>query len=256
MNRLRAAVSRPSPLATAGLRADPRPRAGRLRPKQAHPTVADANNNGGYVDAGPVTYQLQVSRRAQPVQHRGLPVHQGPARRHDAADARPAVVRGVPVGQEPDRPRPQTTTDNFVIVDTQGNTYYPFKLNPTPNPYAWTLADAGPAADRARPGHHRQLRPHPGRAPAVQDRQLGLRQPAADPQDLRRRRPATISLDCSWSPEPLEPVWARPDAPGWRLRPPYHQYVGSPPPPATPGPPTGHRSAQDMPPRCSAAAIT
>jgi hypothetical protein len=24
--------------------------------KQAHPNFADANNNGGYVDAGPVTY--------------------------------------------------------------------------------------------------------------------------------------------------------------------------------------------------------
>jgi hypothetical protein len=30
--------------------------------KKAHPTVADANNNGFYVDAGPVTYQLQISR--------------------------------------------------------------------------------------------------------------------------------------------------------------------------------------------------
>ncbi|MGH2867608.1 MAG: hypothetical protein ACRDNK_08575, partial [Solirubrobacteraceae bacterium] len=34
--------------------------------QQAHPTVADANNNGGYVDAGPVTYQLQISRLLNP----------------------------------------------------------------------------------------------------------------------------------------------------------------------------------------------
>ncbi len=34
--------------------------------KQAHPHVADANNIGGYVDAGPITYQLQISRILNP----------------------------------------------------------------------------------------------------------------------------------------------------------------------------------------------
>ena len=30
--------------------------------KQASLHVADANNIGGYVDAGPITYQMQISR--------------------------------------------------------------------------------------------------------------------------------------------------------------------------------------------------
>ena len=34
--------------------------------RESHPESADANNNGGYVDAGPITYQLQVSRQLNP----------------------------------------------------------------------------------------------------------------------------------------------------------------------------------------------
>ncbi len=34
--------------------------------KEAHPTQANANNNGGYVDAGPVTYQVEISRELNP----------------------------------------------------------------------------------------------------------------------------------------------------------------------------------------------
>jgi hypothetical protein len=105
--------------------------------KEAHPSVADANNNGGYVDAGPITYQLQVSRILNP---------------YGAEDSQ--YVKGLPAGTPALTPsqvwygvflwaknqtdRNQTTTDNFVIVDTQGNKYYPLKLNTAENPYAWT----------------------------------------------------------------------------------------------------------------------
>jgi len=105
--------------------------------KQAHPTVADANNDGGYVDAGPVTYQLEISRVLNP---------------YSTEDSQ--YVKGLPVGTPPitgqqewygvflwaknQTDRPQTTTDKFVVTDTQGNRYYPLPLDPNLNPYAWT----------------------------------------------------------------------------------------------------------------------
>jgi len=38
----------------------------------------------------------------------------------------------------------QTTSDNFDIVDTQGNRYYPVTVNPSVNQYAWTPQRLGP----------------------------------------------------------------------------------------------------------------
>jgi len=111
--------------------------------KPAHPHVADANNNGGYVDAGPVTYQLQISRELN---------------QYDTEDSQ--YVKGLPLGTVPPTPaefwygvfmwaknqtsRTQVTTDNFDIVDTQGNRYYPLKLIPALNPYAWTAQTLKP----------------------------------------------------------------------------------------------------------------
>jgi hypothetical protein len=104
--------------------------------KQAHPSLADANNDGSYVDAGPVTYQLQISRILSP---------------YGAEDSQ--YVKGLPPGTPPltatqqwygvflwaknQTNKPQTTSDNFVITDTQGNKYYPLDLNFAENPYAW-----------------------------------------------------------------------------------------------------------------------
>lgn len=111
--------------------------------KELHPSVANANNNGGYVDAGPVTYQLQISRVLNP---------------YDVEDSQ--YIRGLPSGTA--RPtanqewyavflwaknqtnKPQTTTQNFVVIDTQDKKYYPTKLNPALNPFAWTSQTLAP----------------------------------------------------------------------------------------------------------------
>jgi hypothetical protein len=118
--------------------------------KEAHPAVADANNNGGYVDAGPLTYQLQISRVLNP---------------YSTEDSQ--YVRGLPAGTTAPTPdeqwygvflwarnqtqRVHVTTDNFVVVDTQGNKYYPLKLNPALNPYAWTSQALAPGGTEPRP---------------------------------------------------------------------------------------------------------
>jgi hypothetical protein len=105
--------------------------------KKSHPHVADANNNGFYVDAGPITYQLQVSRELN---------------QYGTEDSQ--YVTGLPVGTpsptadqgwygvflwaKNQTSKAQVTSDNFAVVDAQKNVYYPLKLDPKLNPYAWT----------------------------------------------------------------------------------------------------------------------
>jgi hypothetical protein len=113
--------------------------------------AADANNNGAYVNAGPVTYQLQVSRELN---------------QYLTEDSQ--YVKGLPAGVSTNLPADemwygvflwaknqtnssQTTTDNFEIVDTQGNTYYPLRLNTALNPFAWTSETLRPGAVQPDP---------------------------------------------------------------------------------------------------------
>jgi hypothetical protein len=118
--------------------------------KESHPTVADANNNGDYVDAGPITYQLQLSRvlnqyGAEDSQYvTGLP----------AGTAQPDADQewyGVFLWAKNQTSKAYTTTDNFVILDTQGNKYYPLKLNSSLNPYAWTAQTLQPNSTEPGP---------------------------------------------------------------------------------------------------------
>ena len=112
--------------------------------KTAHPTVANDNNDGDYIDAGPVTYQLQISRELN---------------QYSTEDSQ--YVKGLPAGLSASLGPTQewfgvflwaknqtkgnaTTTDNFEVVDTEGNTYYPVKLDTALNPFAWTSQTLAP----------------------------------------------------------------------------------------------------------------
>jgi hypothetical protein len=98
-----------------------------------HSNLADANNDGTYVKAGPVTYQLQVSRELNPYSAEDSGYLQGLPQ----AEARLAVDQewyGVFLWAKNQTKQPQLTTDNFAVVDTQGHRYYPVALH---NPYAW-----------------------------------------------------------------------------------------------------------------------
>jgi hypothetical protein len=113
--------------------------------KEAHPTVADANNNGGYVDAGPISYQLQVSRVLNQYGTEDSQYVKG------LAPGTPPLTAtqewyGVFVWAKNQTSKPQTTTSNFEIVDTQGNKYLPIKLNTAENPYSWTSQTLQPLA--------------------------------------------------------------------------------------------------------------
>lgn len=98
--------------------------------------VADANNDGAYVQAGGITYQMQISRQLNPFSTedsqyiRGLP----------AGFAQPTGQQlwyGVFLWAKNQWHRSYKTTDNFVIQDTQGNKYTPVPLNSAENPFAW-----------------------------------------------------------------------------------------------------------------------
>jgi hypothetical protein len=99
--------------------------------------VGNEVNNGSYIQAGPITYQLQVSRELNPysVQDtwyvRGLPAGFPPPTANQ-------FWYGVFLWAKNQHHKAYRTSDNFKIVDTQGNTYYPIRLNPVLNPYAWT----------------------------------------------------------------------------------------------------------------------
>ena len=106
---------------------------------------ADANNNGTFINAGPLTYQLQVSRQLNPY-----------------ATEDKQYLTGLPAGTTQPKPDEMwygvflqaknqsdaaaNTTDTFDIVDTQGNKYYPLALNTSENPYAWQSTMLEPSA--------------------------------------------------------------------------------------------------------------
>ena len=113
-------------------------------------TPPTSENNGVYVTAGPLTYQLQISRQLNP---------------YSTEDRQ--YITGVPAGQATLLPsqmwygvfmwaknqtsRLQTSTNNFDIIDTEGTHYYPLAVNPQLNAYAWTAQALAPGATQPAP---------------------------------------------------------------------------------------------------------
>ena len=100
-------------------------------------------NDGVYVNAGPITYQLQVSRAlnqylVEDSQYlAGLPASEktlGPNQ----------LWYGVFLWAKNQTDEPHTTADTFKIVDTSGNPYYPVAVNTAVNGYAWTPQTLNP----------------------------------------------------------------------------------------------------------------
>jgi hypothetical protein len=114
--------------------------------KEAHPTNADTE--GPYVDAGPLTYQVQISRQLNP---------------YSAEDH--AYLAGVSAPQpsstqlwfaifmwaKNETHKNQPTATDFDIVDTQGNKYYPVAINSQVNPFAWTAQTLRPLGTEPAP---------------------------------------------------------------------------------------------------------
>jgi hypothetical protein len=104
---------------------------------------SSAENNGVYVDAGPVTYQLEISRELNPYSTEDSQYVAGVSSADNKLSAS-QLWYGVFLWAKNQTKRPQRTTDNFDIVDTEGNHYYPIRLDPAANPYAWKTESLTP----------------------------------------------------------------------------------------------------------------
>jgi hypothetical protein len=107
--------------------------------KLSHPTNVD--NEGEYVDAGAVTYQVQGSRQLNPYAPDDKQFMMG-------VSASPLTVGqmwfGIWLWAVNQTTRDATTSDTFDIVDTQGNVYHPIPINTQVNPFAWTSQTLAP----------------------------------------------------------------------------------------------------------------
>jgi hypothetical protein len=115
-----------------------------------HPYDATADNNGFYVKAGGIIYQLQISRELNQYaveDHQylvGLPT----------GTTRPGsneIWYGVFLWAKNYAKRPLTTAGSFDIVDTQGNRYYPLGLDSSTNQYAWSAQMLDPLGTEPAP---------------------------------------------------------------------------------------------------------
>jgi len=103
-----------------------------------HQNFADANNDGDYISAGYITYQLQISRElnqngVEDSQYlKGLPPGVSTSIGPDQ------LWYGVFLWAKNQSGHAATTSDKFEVVDTQGNVYHPVALNSQLNPFAWT----------------------------------------------------------------------------------------------------------------------
>lgn len=103
-----------------------------------HQNFADANNDGDYVSAGYITYQLQISRELNQYSPedssylKGLPAGVSTSLGPDQ------LWYGVFLWAKNQSGREAKTSDTFEAVDTQGNVYHPIKLDTQVNPFAWT----------------------------------------------------------------------------------------------------------------------
>jgi hypothetical protein len=111
--------------------------------KQQHPSDATAENNGFYVDAGQITYQLQISRELNQYSTEDSQYLTGLPR--GTSKLKPDELwYGIFLWAKNQSSQNEVTASRFDIVDTQGNRYYPVTLNPVANQYAWTAQSLRP----------------------------------------------------------------------------------------------------------------
>jgi hypothetical protein len=161
----------------------------------AHPTVAD--NEGVYVDAGPLTYQVQISRQLNPYNIEDKEYLNGVT----AAPPGPgAEWFAVFLWAKNETESDHVTANSFDILDTQGNKYYPIAINSATNPYAWTAQMLKPLGTEPDPDSTAYFGPTQGAEllfklsnSAYSNRPvtLEIHPPAGSNQD----HPSTVSLD-------------------------------------------------------------
>jgi hypothetical protein len=119
--------------------------------KEAHPTFASSEGTaaqGFYVDAGRITYQVQISRELNPYSTEDKGYLAGVT----APPPSPSEEWFAVFLWAKNQSKVTATTANlFTITDTQGTTYYPVQINSAQNELAWTAQPLRPGATEPAP---------------------------------------------------------------------------------------------------------
>ncbi|MFZ0090163.1 MAG: hypothetical protein WAL63_11690 [Solirubrobacteraceae bacterium] len=124
--------------------------------------AADANNNGAYVQADNVTYQLQISRELNQYSTEDSQYVKGLPPGYSVTLGPTELWYGVFLWAKNQTNVPRTTSDNFEVVDTEGDVYRPLKLDTTVNPFAWTAQTLQPNTTEPGPNTVAQAGPTQG----------------------------------------------------------------------------------------------
>jgi hypothetical protein len=106
--------------------------------KVAHPRVGQIDgtaSSGFYVDAGKITYQVQISRELNPYDNEDKTYLDGVA---DQSLTPSQEWLGVFLWAKNQSKVNATTSDDITITDTLGNVYHPTVINTAENQLAWT----------------------------------------------------------------------------------------------------------------------
>jgi hypothetical protein len=122
---------------------------------------ASLENDGVYVEAGPVTYQLQVSRALNPYDTEDSQYLKGLPSGSTSLSAS-QLWYGVFVWAKNQTKQSQGSAANFDILDTEGNHYYPLPINPALNGYAYTSQVLAPGAIEPAPDTQASFGPTQG----------------------------------------------------------------------------------------------
>ncbi len=112
----------------------------------------DDLSSGGepYFWVGPITYQVQVSRQLNPFDATDVQYLTGVAGAQNISPQQ--FWFGVFLWAKNQSGHQAVTTDNFKLVDSQGQVFLPTKLNANVNLYAWTATKLAPDAIEPLPG--------------------------------------------------------------------------------------------------------
>lgn len=114
------------------------------RPAKPANVTQDELSNGGepYFWAGPITYQVEISRQLNPFDSYDVQYLSGVQGAQDISAQQ--FWFGVFLWGKNQSGHIATTADKFEIVDSAGDVYTPTPLNPGLNPYAWTPLKLSP----------------------------------------------------------------------------------------------------------------
>ena len=118
-------------------------------------------NDGVYVTAGPITYQLQVSRALNPYATEDSQYIKGLPRALTSL-APNQLWYGVFMWAKNQTKKSAATANTFDIVDTEGNHYYPLPVDSSANGYAWTPQILKPGAIEPGPDTQASFGPTQG----------------------------------------------------------------------------------------------